>query len=210
MMSIERLGWVLAAAVAGVMLASGFQGSIDKVASVDLSNLVANSDRGKANQADFDKMKSNRETLLKFIDETRVLTVQQANDLRTIWTKETPTTADTQTMERMKADIVAMGKRNQELSGKANLSPEERTLLQEYASRSAAMEQLTASWLEEFRQEVQQWAQGKQVDTNNRAKAASQEVAKAQGFTLVFDTSVAVYAANDLTADALKAMNAKK
>jgi Skp family chaperone for outer membrane proteins len=71
------------------------------------------------------------------------------------------------------------------------------------------MEQLAQQWWDEFRQEIQQSAQDRRVDTLNKARSATQAVGKAGGYTLVFDSSVAVYAANDLTAEALKAMNAK-
>lgn len=210
MTTFHRLGWIVAAAILGVIAASGFQGSFEKVASVDLSHMVDTSDLGKAGAAAFDTMKVGREGLLQFIDDNRVLTLDQAKNLRTMWLKDNLSTADKAALESLKAQIVAQQKRNVELSTKTTLTPEERTLLQEYASRSANMETLANQWLEEFRQEMRDWGQGKRAETLQKAKAAAQEVAKAQGFTLVFDSGVAVYAANDLTADALKAMNAKK
>jgi Skp family chaperone for outer membrane proteins len=210
MTKLQRLGWIISAAVLGVLLASGFQGSMDKVATVDLNSMVETSDMGKAGQADFDKMKDGREGLLKFLDDTRVLTIDQANTLRTLWLKPAPTAAETASLERLKADVVAQAKKNVELSTKPNLTAEERTLLQEYASRSAAIEQVAGQWLDEFRQEMRGWAEQRKADTLKKAKAAAQQVAKAQGFSLVFDSSVAVYAANDLTDEALKTMNANK
>lgn len=210
MNKIERLGWIVAAAILGVILASGFQGSFDKVATVDLASMVETSDLGQANIAALNTMKTAREDLLKFIDDSRVLTSEQAQKLRTLWLKDAPAAADTASLESLKAEITAAAKKNVELGQKPNLTPEERTLLQEYANRSASMERLAQQWYQEFSQEIQQSAQDRRVDTLTKAKAAAQGVAKTQGFSLVFDNSVGVYAANDLTADALKAMNAKK
>jgi Skp family chaperone for outer membrane proteins len=210
MMNFQRLGWVVAAAVLGLVVASGFQSSLDKVATVDLSTMVETSDLGKANIAALDAMKTSREGLLKFIDDNRVLTMDQANNLRTLWLKESPSAQDTANLNSLKADIDASAKKNVALGTKRDLTPEERTLLQEYASRSAAMEQLAGQWYQEFMQEIQSSAQQRRADTLTKAKAASQTVARVQGYTLVFDSSVGVYAANDLTADALKSMNAKR
>lgn len=209
MITFQRLGWIVAAAVVGVIAACGFGDGLDKVGVVDLSRMVETSELGKKNIAALDAMKNSREGLLKFIDTNRVLTLDQATTIRTLWLKENPTAADTATLNRNKADIEAQAKRNVEISTKPNLTPEERTLLQEYASRSASMDRLVNEWFEEFRQEIQGSAQQRRLDTLNKAKAAAQGVAKAQSYTLVFDNSVAVYAANDLTDEALKAMNAK-
>ncbi len=210
MNKIDRLGWIVAAAILGIILACGFRDSFDKVATVDLASMVETSDLGKSNIAALNTMKTAREDLLKFIDDNRVLTNDQATNLRTLWLKDAPSAADKASLESLKADIVASAKKNVELGQKPNLTPEERTLLQEYANRSASMERLAQQWYQEFSQEIQQSAQDRRVDTLTKAKAAAQGVAKTQGFTLVFDNSVGVYAANDLTADALKAMNAAK
>lgn len=210
MMTFERLGWVAAAAVLGVIAASGFQGGTDKVAIVDLSRIVESSDLGKANIAALEAMKASREGLLKFIDSNRVLTMDQARNLRTLWLKDAPTANDTAALNSLKAEIEAQSKKNDFLSGKPNLTPEERTLLQEYANRSANMERLANEWYDEFRQEIQGSAQTRRMDTLNKAKAAAQTTARALSYTLIFDSSVAVYSANDVTDEALKAMNAKK
>jgi len=155
-------------------------------------------------------MKAAREDLLKFIDDNRVLTSEQARNLRTLWLKDNPTSQDKAGLDSLKAAIVAQAKKNIELGQKPNLAPEERTLLQEYSSRSAAIERTANEWYQEFMQEIQQAAQQKRVETLTRAKSAAQSVAKGQTYSLVFDTSVAVYSTNDLTASALTAMNARK
>lgn len=182
---------------------------MDKVANVNLAYMVENSDLGKANIAALNKMKETREGLLKFIDDNRVLTVEQAKNLRDLWLKDAPTAADTASLESLKAEINAQAKKNIELGQKPTLTPEERTLLQDYASRSANMEQLGSQWFQEFSQDIQQEANQRRSDTLVKARQAVQTVSKSGSYTLVFDATVAVYAANDLTDDALKAMNAK-
>lgn len=209
MMSMEKLGWIVAAAALGLVAASGFQAGMEKTATVNLQSLVDSSNLGKKNSGVFDKMKDAREGLLRFMDENRVLTMDQANDLRTLMLMDNPTEADKSKLERVKADVVAQAKRNQELSGKTSLTPEERTLLQEYASRSAAIENLEDQWIDEFRGQMQQWAVDRKVESLQVAKQTAQQIAKEKGYSLVFDQSVAIYSPNDLTNDTLQAMNAK-
>ncbi len=209
MTKFEKLGWVIAAAVLGLMAASGFQIGTDKVATVNLQTLIDTSNLGKANAATFDKMKDARESLLRFMDENRVLTTDQVTQLRTLMLKDNLTPEEKAKLDLIKAEVVVQAKRNTDLSTKANLTPEERQLLQEYSSRSASIEQLENQWIDEFRAEMQQWGIDKKVQSLEVAKAAAQTVAKAKGFSLVFDQSVALYSPNDLTDETLKAMNAK-
>lgn len=209
MMNLEKLGWIIAAAVAGAMLASGFQGAFDKVATVDLNTLMDSSDIGKANATALDTMRSSRLELLKFIQENRVLTIEEAKNLRTLWLKDNQTAGDKANLESLKAQIVAEEKNNIALGQKGDLKPEERTLLQQFASRSAATDSLLSQWDQEFTNDFQQSVQDRRVDELNKAKTAAKAVAKANGCSLVFDSSVAVYAPNDLTDAALKAMNGK-
>lgn len=90
------------------------------------------------------------------------------------------------------------------------MTPEERTLMEDYARRSQVMEQVAQRWYREFSTDMQSWADKQKLASVERAKAAIQEVAKAQGYTLVLESGVAPYGANDITDAALKAMNAKK
>src|SRR5579862_4123487 len=152
MMNFQRLGWVVAAAILGVFAASGFQGSFQKVASVDLENLVETSDLGKTNLAAFNATQTTYNQLLGFVDENRVLTIDEAKKLRELWLKETPGAVDKASLESLKASIVAETKQNDLLSGKPNLTPEERIQLQAFSSRSAQTEQLEAQWYQEFGQ----------------------------------------------------------
>lgn len=206
-----QFGWVLAAAFAAVALAGGFQAPSEKIGVVDISKVVEASDFGKANQESFNKMKADRETLLEFIDANRVLTTEQAQRLRDLAVKSTPLT-DTEKAEqdRIKADVIAANKKWTELSTKPNLGPDERTLLEEYARRSQAMGDYAQRLFQQFTSEMQSWADKQKLDSVEKARTAIQQVAKAQGYTVVFEVGVAPYGANDLSDDTLKAMNAAK
>lgn len=206
----DQLGWVLAAALTGVMFSSGFDGPADKTGVVDIAKVVEQSNYGKGNQEAFQRMKQAREGLLEFIDQNRVLTTDQAQRLRDLSVKENATDAEKAEIERIKADVVAAAKRSQELAGKATLTAEERTLIDDYSRRSQTMNNVAQRWFQEFSSEVQQWADKRKSDSVQKARTAIQEVAKAQGYTLVFEVGIAPFGANDLTDAALQAMNAQK
>ncbi len=124
--------------------------------------------------------------------------------------KPTPTAEEKAELDRIKADVMAADKKNKELSVKTNLTPEDRALIEEYSKRANNMEMTAGRWLREFTNELQTWADKQKLASLDRARVAVQEVAKAQGFTIVFEVGVAPYGANDLTDASLKAMNAKK
>jgi Skp family chaperone for outer membrane proteins len=204
------LGWVIAAAFAGIAVAGGFQAPTDKVGVVDISKIVEKSDYGKANQDTFGQMKATRESLLEFIDTNRVLNTEQAQRLHDLTVKPTLTPEEKAENDRIRADVVAANKKWTELATKTTLTPEERTLLDEYAKRSQSMNDYAQRLYREFTNDMQAWADKQKLTSIEKARAAIQQVAKTGGFNVVFEVGVAPYGANDVTDDALAAMNAAK
>lgn len=206
---LSKLGWVAAAALIGIVVASGFQDTSLKIAVVDIAQVVEKSNLGKSNQAIFANMKKNREDFLQFIDDNRVLTSEQAQELRALWLKDAPTAEEKTRMERIKADVVASYKKWNEIGSQTKaLTAEDRTLLDEYAKRGQAMELLARRLFNDFTNEMQAWADKQKVASIEKARTAIQGIAKTQGYTIVFEVGVAPYGANDLTQPALAAMNA--
>lgn len=205
-----QLGWVIACAFIGVALAGGFQSPAIKIGVVDISKVVEQSDFGKSNQDVFNKMKTSREGLLEFIDTYRVLTNDQAQRLKDLALKPTLSKEEDAEQERIKAEVVATSKRSTELATKPNLTPEERALVEEYARRSQTMNDVATRWFREFTADMQGWADKQKLDSIERARTAIQQVAKDQGYTVVFEVGVAPFGANDVSDAALQAMNAKK
>ncbi len=205
-----QLGWVLAAALIGVSVAGGFQAATEKNGVVDISRVVEESEFGRNQQQQLAQMRGAREDILKFLDDHRVLTIEQAERLRDLSLKPNASKEEKAELDRIKSEVIASSKRSTELSLKANITAEERTLLEEYAKRSQTMNETASRWLREFLNEMQEWVDKQKLDGIKRARASIAEVAKAQGYTMVFEVGVAPYGANDLTDAALVAMNAKK
>lgn len=208
--SFAHLGWVIAAAAVGIMVAGGFQDATQKVAVIDIASVVDNSDLGKDNRATFDQMKKAREDLLAFLDSYRVATTEQLSRIKELSLKVNPSAEEKAELDRLKADVKASDSKSKELAVKTNLTPEDRTLLEEYSKRSSATDQAARRWYQDFSAEMQGWIDKQKVASLEKARAALQDVAKAQGYNVVFEVGVAPYGANDLTAATLTAMNAKK
>jgi Skp family chaperone for outer membrane proteins len=203
-------GWIVAAGLAGIILGSGFQTPSLKLGVVDLNAVIDKSDAGKSGKKSFEEMKAAREGLLEFIDQYRILTIEQANRLRELMLLKEKTKPEEAELERLKADIIATSKRSAELATKPNYTPEERTLVEEYSRRSQTMNETSTRWLREFSDEVQNWVASSREQNYQKAKAAAAEVAAKDGYTMVIEGSVAVFGANDITDLSLAAMNAKK
>lgn len=205
-----QLGWLLFATVAIIAVAGGFQAPAEKLGVADITQLVDNSDFGKQVKGDYQRMKTARESVLEFIDANRVLTLEQATRIRDLNLKPTLTDAEKAELETVKAEVIAANKKWTELATKKNLTPEDRTLLDEYADRSQKMNDLGNRWVRQFTSDMDTWLDGQKVESMKRARAAIQQVAKEQSYTLVLESGVAPYGANDVTTAALAAMNAQK
>ncbi len=204
-------GWLVAAGLLGAMLASGFQAAPSlKLGTVDVNRVVESSEWGKGNARTLAAMKKAREDVLEFIDTYRVLTPEQAQRVRDLTVKTNRSKEEDAELERVKSEVVTANKRLQELSTKSNLTPEERTLLEEYARRSQMMNEQATRWLREFTNEIQSWVDDRKTQSYARARQAVNDVAAKDGYTMVFEASVAPYGANDVSDAALAAMNARK
>lgn len=203
-------GWVVAAGLLGIMLGSGFQAPTLKLGAVNVNIVIDKSEEGKSTQKQFQQMKLAREGVLQFMDDYRVLTTEQAIRLRELSIKLERTKQEEAESERIKSEVIAASKKSKELAIKANLTPEDRTLVEEYSRRSTTINDLANRWLREFTDEVQTFIAAKKEENLEKAKAAINEVAAKEGYTMVIESSVAVYGANDLTDQSLAAMNAKK
>jgi Skp family chaperone for outer membrane proteins len=205
-----QFGWLLFATVTGISLAGGFQDKTDKIGVVDITKVVEQSNFGKQNQELFAKMKTSREELLEFVDTNRVLTNEEAQSLKDLTLKTTRTKEEDSKMEGIKLDVKRRNLRMNELAVKTNLTNEERTLIEEYARQSQNMNDVAQRWFREFTADMGDWADKQKIESLSRARVAVQEVAKQQGYTVVFELGVAPYGANDISDAALQAMNAKK
>jgi Skp family chaperone for outer membrane proteins len=205
-----QLGWVLFLATLAVLLGTAFQGPSEKIGVADVNRLMDESDFGKSIKTQLDAMRANREEILTFIDQNRVVTVEQANQIKDLTLKANRSKEDQARLDSTKADVVASNKKWTELATKPNLTPEERTLLQEYADRAQKANEIGSRMLNDFSSDINAWIEKQKAESGRRARTAVQNVAKQQGFTLVYDSVFTPFGANDLTDPALTQMNLDK
>lgn len=176
---------------------------------MDINKILQDSELGKATNKKLQDALSIRSDLLKFISTYKVLTVDQANKLRELTLKPTPTAADKSEIEQIKGEIIAADKKRNELLQKSNMTDTDRMQLQDYAQRAQTMAQVVEQFNNEFQQELNAFESQVREDTITKTKETVKEVAKSQGFTVVLESSVVPYAANDITDASIKALNAK-
>lgn len=207
----NRLGWLVAAVIVGVAAVSGFQGAGEKMGTVDLNKCIQQSQLGQANTAQLNAAVNARKGLVDFVRTYKVLTPEQAQKIRDLTIKATPTDPEKAELERVKQEVIAADKKRNELSQKGSaLTEDEKKQLDEFAKRAQMMGGVLEQWNGDFTEELTSLQQKLQQETIEKAKAALTQVGKAQGFALVFESNVAPYSANDVTDAVVKQMNANK
>lgn len=200
-------GWMIAAVMGGVMLGSGFQDGKEKFGVVDVRKVIVDSKLGKQTQDKVEAARKARLAVLTFIRDNRVITEEQAMRLRTLELQETRTDAEVTELSKIKSDVQAAGKEYDTLNTNNNPTETERQRLmalgRTYQNSADILNQYQSDFEQDF-QTLSVTAQNDAIDTASKAAAA---VAKAKGFTLVFSSTAVVYAANDITADAIKEAN---
>ncbi len=207
---IGKLGWVVAAALAGILLGGGFQADTNKFGVVDFAAVVEKSDYYKNGETQVKAMQATREGVLEFLFTYKVATSEQAQKLRTLSLKDNLNGTEKQELEKIKADVKEADKSDKQLATKPNPTADDTNLMRDYANRKRSTEELLGRWQQEFEQELQKRFQEMRSTAVERARQSVAEVGKSGGYTIVYRADVAPYGANDLTDAALKSMNAKK
>ncbi len=207
----NRLGWACAAGIVAVLAIAGFQGAAEKTGVVDLNKCIQQSTLGQANTAQLNAAVAARRGLIDFIRTYRVLTPEQAQKMRDLTLKANITDPEKAELERIKQEVIANDRKRNELAQKGNgLTDDEKKQLNEFAQRAQAMGAVLEAWNGDFTQDLTDLQQKLQSETIDKAKAALAQVGKAQGFSMIFETNVAPYSANDVTEAVVKQMNANR
>lgn len=207
----QMAGWLVAAGLAGVVFAGGFQSGADKFGVVDLNKAVQDSEMGKKNKETLESMVTARKNVVEFMETQRVLTVEQATKLKNLSLKTPLTETEKKDLDKVKEDVISAAKNFDTLNQKQNPTEEDRKLLQDYQTRINSTRGLLNEWGQTFQDDLSLKQQELINDSIRRADAAIKDVCKKDGYTVVFSSpAAAVYGANDLTEAITKALNASK
>lgn len=209
-LNFDVLGWMIAATLGGLMIASGFQGAQETFAVVDVQKVMEGSEIYKTKEAAFVKAAQQRQALLKFVADNQVISAEQLPKLRDLFLKETPTDADKADLTKLEADISGATKRLADLQAKSNKTPDDVSILEDYQRRVQLAQGAYQDWSRTFNGEIPNMREEALKAVQDKVRIAAQAVGKAQGYTLVLDTAVAPYANHDITDATLTFVNSNK
>lgn len=190
-----------------LMLAGGFQDETQKTGVVSILDVVAQTDFGNINANRLEQAINARNDIIEFINTNRVLTREQAEELRRLSTIEEPTQEEQQELEDLKDNVRAAYREFNELNQEAQPTDAQREMLTEYNERRQDMIALLNEWQAQFQREIQNLNLDIRQDTIDEVREATQEIAEDQGYTIVFEKEMAVYGANDLTDEVAARLN---
>jgi Skp family chaperone for outer membrane proteins len=209
-MKTENLGWVVAAALAGAMVASGFQDNKTKIGTVDIKKVFDQSEYAKQQTEVLQNLGSSREAVLQFVNRYKFMKVEDARRFKELSLKPNPSASDKDAVEKIKAAVVAEDAQFRALQTKSSPTADDQKKLGEYSQRIQAMGALQAQWAQEFETEIGTKQASLREEALSRVKQSISGIAAKEGYNIVFVTDIAPFSTNDITDESLKAMNTKK
>ncbi len=207
---ILGLGWLVAAAMGVTMVASGFQATGVKAGVVDMQRILSESAAGKKVRDDMSVQVDLRQGLLQFVNTNKVISAEQADKLKTLTLKPGATQADKDEVERIKTAIRNSSKKFNDLLVKASLTDAEKVEYNTMNEQRRNADNLLGQWNQEFSGDLNTMQDEMLAGVLKKAREAVQAVGKKDAYTMIFPTTVAVYASNDITDAAIKAVDEAK
>ncbi|MEZ0324941.1 MAG: OmpH family outer membrane protein [Fimbriimonas sp.] len=209
-MKIEKAGWIAVAVLAGALVTAGFENQAVKNGIVDVEKVFNESTFAKNQSESLRKMGTDRQSVLEFVNQYRTMLGADAEKFKDLTIKTTALSpAEKTELERIKVDAKTSEDAYRAAITQASPSPELLKKIEDWNRRKDATGDLLQTWQQEFTQEVQTKQASLRSEALVKVRQAIQKVARDQGYSMVFDSNVAPYAANDLTDEALKVMNGK-
>jgi Skp family chaperone for outer membrane proteins len=201
-------GWFVAALLVGVVLGSGFQTGTEKFGVVDVRKVIIDSKLGNESQEKVKVAGEARYAILKFIDEQRTISASQIARFRELELRETKTDTEKLELDALKKKVMDDAKEFERLSTLPGTPTEvERLKLIELTKLAQESRNLLAQLEVDLDRDYQNVVNELQNQAIDKANAAATVVAKSKGITVLFSSSAVVYAANDITADAVTQAN---
>ncbi|MDQ2986093.1 MAG: OmpH family outer membrane protein [Armatimonadota bacterium] len=199
---------VFAAFLLGMFALTAWEQNTLKLAAVNLGDVAERSKLGQREKKEFETLRTKYGSLIQFLNTNKSIAREDAQKMVDLWNKEKPTPAETQQLEGLKTKGQTQSEELRRLISVLNPSAEQQSRIRELSGMSQATEDLLPQLDGLLGQAMQQRAASKQQEVLEKARAAVQKVGKRDGFTMVFESQVAVYGATDLTDEALKTMDA--
>ena len=195
---------VLSVGFSVLMIGRGFQGASLKIGVVDPMTGQQAMEGNKSMAEDLNKMVSERQAVLEYLDRYRVIKKADAEKFKTLSLKANKTDAEKAELEKVKTYAQDQKKKFEDLQLKPAPTAEELKQLDDFRSRQAEIGDYLNTLNTDFQQELKAKQNAVQKSALDTYTNSVKEVAKKQGFTIIFDKNVAPYGANDITDDVAK------
>ncbi len=192
-----------------LLMGSGFQGANAKTGVVDGNKVSEQIQVEKGLQTDLRNFFNERKNVLDFLNQNRLLKKDEADKFVTLSLKATKTEAEKTELEKIKTTAATLKKSYNDLQVKAEPSPADLKLLDDYRNRMAEMGEFLNAKDADFKTEFDTYKATKSEVLQKAYAAALEEIGKKDGYTVIFERTFAPYAANDVT-DAVAKAAAKK
>ncbi len=206
----DKLGWLVAAALAGAMATgalSGFQANTaPKFANVDMIKVYNDSPLATTNDDALEASRKLRAGILDFINRNRSMDPNDAKKFADLSLKPSPTPADTAEIARLRAAGEAATQARSAAMTKNPPDDAARAAIADFSTKATTNQAVLQNLEAQYTSELQAMTGSLREKTLARVREVVKGLAAKQGYTVVFDTNAAPYAANDLTDEATKAM----
>lgn len=208
-MKTDKLGWIVAAALAGAFLGMGLQPAAPKFATVDMPKVFDQADLTKSGTAEFQAFYTKRFNVLQFLRQNPPMLPDDAKKYAELAVKDQPTAADQTELNRIEADAKAVTQKQEALVQKSAPTEDEKTQMEAYRQRVQQNRELQDQLAQKYQNDADATKQRLHDQAMDRVRQAVEDLGKSKGYTVIFSAEAAPYAANDLTDDAVKAVGGK-
>ena len=198
---------VFAAFLLGMFALTAWQNNTQKFGVVNLGDVAEKSKLCVREKQEFEALRTKYGSLIQFLNTNKAVAREDATKIIDIWRKDAPTAAENQQLEQLKTKAQTQSEELRRLISVLNPTAEQQSRIRELSGWSQATEDVLPQLDNLLGQAMQSRANTKQQEVLDKARAAVQKVGKRDGFTMVFESQVAVYGATDLTSEALKTMD---
>lgn len=207
----DKLGWLVAAALAGAMSVgalSGFQGNTaPKFASVDIAKVFDESSLAATNTTAIEDARKLRAGILEFVNANRAMETKDAQRLSDLMAKgDAASAAEKSEIEKIKTAAAESTRKQRELQTKNPLTDADKAALSDYAAKVQANNALLGQLQGKYEGDLQNMLRDSREKTLVRVRDVIKSIAAKGGYTVVFSSEAAPYASNDLTDEALKTL----
>ena len=207
-MTIQKLGWVVAAALAGSMVGMGFHAPGEKTGNVDIGKIFNECDLVKKQTEALKNQFGVRQSLVDFLKANPFLSTEKMTRFRDLSVKTTVLSAAEKTeLEAIKAEDLDNANKLRTLSQKEKPTAAEIATIEELNKRKDAALTVLERWVQEFSDDMQSKQGSSRTDILQKIQDGITKTAKEQGYSVVFSREAAPFSANDITPEVLKTVN---